>query len=320
MKLDHPTTHDFSGIEIVNFDDKPEMRPYLKPPSSMYVGAPGKHGYLRLGFELDKDGKSILRDLDRRVPLIVQKELYFDQTLPGLPCVYILSSGGANLDGDRYRQDFTVREGAMAWISTGAATKISVMYDNYAGMSQTIRVEKDAYLEYMPEPIIPSKHARYISDTLMVVDKTATAFYSEIYMPGRKYHNDEVFQFDVLSVCTHGERPDGEKLFREKFVIDPNRSRIPDLGVMGGYEVFANVLVLTPEEKAREIYDNTAVFIDRERGLATGITHLPNGAGLLYKVIGRATEPVKMQVREFCSTVRQAVKGVPIPHRFPWGN
>ena len=86
----------------VDFSAAREMARYLKEPEAMYVGAPGKHGYLRLGFELDKEGKSILRDLDRRHPLIVQQELYFDEEMPEMPCVYILSSGGPNVDGDRY--------------------------------------------------------------------------------------------------------------------------------------------------------------------------------------------------------------------------
>ncbi len=49
---------------------------------SRCMWAPRKHGYLRLGFELDAEGKSILRDLDRRVPLIAQQELYFDEEMP----------------------------------------------------------------------------------------------------------------------------------------------------------------------------------------------------------------------------------------------
>lgn len=49
-----------------------------------------------------------------------------------------------------------------------------------------------------------------------------------------------------------------------------------------------------------------------------GITRLPNKAGLLYKVLGSEPGPVKLAVRQFCSSVRQAVKGVPIPEEFPW--
>lgn len=310
---------EYTDVNIVNFDSAKEMKPYLTRPRAMYVGAPGKHGYLRLGFEVDSRGKSILRDLDRRAPLIVQQELYFDEEMPGLPCVYILSSGGPNVDGDRYRQIITLDEGAMAFVSTGAATKLAVMQDNYSGMLQTIELGKDAYLEYLPEPIIPCRNTRFISDTTMKVDESATVTYSEIYMGGRKYYKEgELFQFDILSVCTHGERPDGTQLFREKFIIDPKMSPIRDIGVMHGYDVFANVVVMTPEKNIAPIYDATPAFIDKEKHIAAGITHLPNNAGLLFKVLGMEPGPVKKIVREFCSKVRMQVKGKPIPPEFPW--
>ncbi len=54
------------------------------------VGTPGKTGRVRLGFELDGSGRSIMRDWERQAPLIVQQELYFDERMPDMPCVYIL--------------------------------------------------------------------------------------------------------------------------------------------------------------------------------------------------------------------------------------
>lgn len=308
-----------SSVPEVDFSSAREMQRYLREPEQMYVGAPGKHGYLRLGFELDSDGKSILRDIDRRVPLIAQQELYFDEEMPQMPCLYILSSGGPNVDGDRYQQDITVRKNAFAWISTGAATKLAEMRYNYSGMIQNIVLEEGAYLEFMPEPIYPCRHTRFISDTRICVDSSATLFYSEIYMGGRKYYKDgELFEYDILSVCSHGERPDGEQLFREKFVIDPNVTPVRQLGIMGGFDVFANVIVMTPKEHADKIYESTGVFIDRDKMIACGITHLPNDAGLLFKVLGMEPGPVKKIVRDFCSRVRQQVKGHPVPPEFPW--
>ena len=309
----------YTDAPPVNFDDAPEMAPYLKEPEAMYVGAPGKHGYLNLGFELDARGKSILRELDRRAPLIVQQELYFDQEMPEMPCVYILSSGGPNVDGDRYQQNFTVKKDAFAWVSTGAATKIAEMRSNYSGMIQNITLEEGAYFELLPEPIYPCKHSRFISDTKIVIHPTASMFYSEIYMGGRKYYKDgELFEYDILSVCSHAERPDGTQLFREKFIIDPNDMNVRQIGIMHGFDVFANVLVLTPPETAKAIYDATEAFYDSKRRLAVGITHLPNEAGLLFKVLGMEPGPVKEVVRNFCSSVRMAVKGKPLPHEFPW--
>lgn len=309
----------YSDSPPVDFDSMPELAGYTGEPTAMYVGCPGKHGYLNLGFELDSRGRSILRELDRRAPLIVQQALYFDDELPDLPCVYILSSGGPNVDGDRYVQNFHLAPGAMAFISTGAATKLAEMKRNYSGMRQTIVLEAGSYLEYLPEPIIPCRHTRYISDTRIVAHQDAAMFYSEIYMPGRKYYNDgEIFEYDVLSICAHAERPDGRQLFREKFVIEPSAGRIREIGVMAGYDVFANVIVLAPKERADEIYAGTEPFIDQGRRLACGITRLPNEAGLLFKALGMEPGPVKKLVRNFCSTVRKAIKGRPLPAEFPW--
>lgn len=308
-----------ASVPEVNFDSAKEMAPYLTEPEAMYVGAPGKHGYLRMGFELDKTGKSIMRDLDRRVPLIVQQELYFDEGMPEMPCVYILSSGGPNVDGDRYQQDIYMKKGSFAWISTGAATKLAEMRYNYSGLVQNITLEEDTYLEFMPEQVIPCRHTRFISDTRIVIDPSATLFYSEIFTGGRKFYKDgETFQFDILSVCSHAERPDGTELFREKFVIDPNVQNLRSVGVMGKYDIFANVIVLTPKEAADKIYAATDAFIDDKNNIAVGITHLPNNAGLLFKVLGQKTAEVKKAVRNFCNTVRMTVKGKPVPAEFPW--
>lgn len=308
-----------ASVPEVDFSLSHEMKPYLREPDAMYVGAPGKHGYLKLRFQLDSEGKSILREIDRRVPLIAQQELYFDKELPGLPCLYILSSGGPNVDGDRYQQDIIVEKDAMAWVSTGAATKLAEMKYNYSGMVQNITLEEGAYLEFMPEPVIPCRHTRFICQTRLNVHPNATVFYSEIYMPGRKYYEKpEMFDYDLLSVCSQGERPDGTKLFREKFVIDPKQRNPRQIGVMANYEIFANVIVMTPPETAERIYAETPARLDPERRVATGITTLPNGAGLLFKVLGRNTAIVKEEIRSFCSRVRMAVKGKPLPEEFPW--
>ncbi len=263
----------YSDSPKVDFDHAPEMAPYLEQPDAMYVGCPGKHGYLNLGFELDADGKSIMRELDRRAPLIVQQELYFDEAMPEMPCVYILSSGGPNVDGDRYVQNFTVHKNAFAHISTGAATKLAEMRRNYSGMTQKIVLEEGAYLEYLPEPVIPCRHTRFICDTEITAHPTASLVYSEVYMGGRKYYNGgELFEFDILSVTTRGQRPDGRQLFREKFIIDPQRGGLRLTGVMDSYDVFANVVVVTPPESADIIYKSTEPFINSDKHLAAGIT------------------------------------------------
>ena len=130
---------------------------------------------------------------------------------------------------------------------------------NYSGLTQTFELEEDSYLEYLPEPTIPCRHTRFIADTAIRIAPSATLFYSEIYMSGRKYFDrGETFQYDILSVCSHAERPDGEQLFREKFIIRPEMYPPSTLGAMNGYDVFANVIVLTPPENAGRRPSSTA--------------------------------------------------------------
>lgn len=199
-----------------------ELKPYLAETKAMRLGAPGKFGMLDLIFELDDQKKSIMRHWDRRAPLIVQQELYFDEGMPEMPCVYILSAGGPNVDGDRYENRFTVRKNAYAFISTGAATKIAEMIYNFSALKQIFVLEENAYLEYIPEATIPCRNSRYITDTAITIAPSATLFYSEIYTGGRKYYNEgELFVYDLLSVCTQAHRPDGTPLFREKLVASP---------------------------------------------------------------------------------------------------
>lgn len=296
-----------------------ELKPYLAETKAMRLGAPGKFGMLDLIFELDDQKKSIMRHWDRRAPLIVQQELYFDEGMPEMPCVYILSAGGPNVDGDRYENHFTVRKNAYAFISTGAATKIAEMIYNFSALKQIFVLEENAYLEYIPEATIPCRNSRYITDTAITIAPSATLFYSEIYTGGRKYYNEgELFVYDLLSVCTQAHRPDGTPLFREKLVASPKEKNVRDIGVMHNYDVFANVIVLTPEKDAEAIYNQTQAFIDRDQELAVGISHLPNQAGLIFKVLGKETQPVKRIIREFGSVVRMQVKGKPLPEEFVW--
>lgn len=296
-----------------------EMLPYTAQPKAAPAGGHGKQGFLRLGFELDGEGRTILRDWERRAPLIVQQALYFDEELPDMACVYILSSGGPNVDGDRYEQIITLRSGSCVHLSTGAATKIAEMRYNYASLQQTIRLEADSYLEYLPEPIIPCKHSRYASSTLIVADPSSTLIYAEIYHSGRRHFGQgEQFEYDVLSVATRAESHSGELLFREKFIIRPDVYHPKQVGAMDGFEIFANVIVLTPPNPAAEIYASTKPYFNPAERLMSGITQLPKACGLQYKVLGDDSDKVKATVREFASTVRKVVKHSPLREDFPW--
>jgi urease accessory protein len=299
--------------------DAPELAPYQDEPKQMPSGAPGKHGILDMTFARRGD-RSVLAHLYRKAPLLVQQALYWDEHLPGLPCVYIISTSGCVLQGDRLDISITVGAGAMAHITTQAATKIHQMDANFAAQSQRLTLAENAYLELLPGPVIPHRHSRFITYTRATVAETATLLSAEVLQPGRKHHGPgELFEYDLYSAALTASRPDGTPLFTEKLVAEPWRYPVRQAGVVGKFDVFANVTLLTPRRHADRIFEQVVAGADGGAECVAGASRLPNEAGLVYKVLGMETEPVKAKVRAFWALVRHEVTDAPIPAARPWG-
>ena len=296
----------------------PELAPYLDEPPQLRSGGFGKDARLRLRFER-RGARSILAAMERKAPLLVQKALYCDEGMPELPVVFIISNAGGILQGDRYTMDFSVAEGAWGHVTTQAATKIHEMDANHASQAQEIVLEDGAYLEYLPEATIPFARSRFLTRTRVRIAPSATLLYGEVLMGGRKYYKaGERYNFDLFSSTVSAERPDGASLFVEKFVVEPARSPIGRPGVMDDYDVFGNVLLLTPPEIADAVAARAASAWNKAEGWAAGVGRLPNGAGLVYKVVGRETSVVRARVRDFWSIVRPQAVGRPVPPEFAW--
>ena len=295
-----------------------ELAPFQDEPGQLPSGVVGKNAFLRLGFER-RGERTTLTQLDRRAPLLVQQALYWDEALPDLPCVFIITTTGCILQGDRFNIEIDLAPDARAHVTTQAATKIHSMDANYAAQTQSIVLGENAYLEYLPDPIIPHAHARFITTTHVCLPPSATVLYSEIMMGGRKHHGEgELFQYDVFSSKVQARRPDGTDLFTEKFVIEPHSHDVRQVGVMGAFDVFANVLLLTPRHHADKVFDQVPAVVNLEEQWAAGVCRLPNDAGLLFKVLGQESEPVRAKVRDFWSIVRQQVTGATVLPEFLW--
>jgi urease accessory protein len=301
-----------------DLEEAPELDAYHGEPAQLPSGSPGKNGYLRLGFGV-RGGRTELTDLYRVTPLLVQQALHWDEGMPDMACVFLVSTSGGVLQGDRQAMDITVEAGARAHITSQSATKIQEMDANFATMDQRIVLSEGSYLEYLPDPIIPYRGSRFVGRTRVTIPAGATLLYSEILLPGRKhYRADDLFAYDLLSTSFEAARPDGTPLFAEKFVIEPKAFPLDNIAVMNGYHVLANVFVLTTPEHAEAILATVAPAVDRDAEIAEGAGRLPNDAGLVYKVLGMETEPVRARVRAFWSAVRAEIVQSPVPTAFRW--
>lgn len=295
-----------------------ELASFQDEPPQMASSAVGKNGFLHLGFER-RDDRTILAELDRRTPFMAQRALYPEPALPDLAWLFIITTTGCVLQGDRLALEVTAAPGARAHVTTQSATKVHSMDANYALQSQSFSLADDAYLEFLPEPLIPHRQSRFLSDTRISIAPTATFLYGEVVQAGRKHHHpDESFGATLLSLGVTAGRPDGRTLFTEKLVIDPARRPVRQTGVMGPFDVFGNVILLTPKEAADRVHARIAADVDFVNGVASGACHLPNDAGLIFKAVGYETEQVKAKVREFWAVAREEITGTALPPPFFW--
>ena len=296
----------------------PELVAFQDEPQQMASGAVGKTGYLRLGFER-RDDRTILADLDRRAPYMAQRVLYPEPSMPDLAWLFMITTSGCVLQGDRLALEVSAAPNARAHVTTQSATKIHSMDANYAVQTQTFTVADGAYLEYLPEPLIPHRQARYLSDTRITIAPTATLLCTEIVQPGRKHHHpDESFGATLISLATSAQRPDGRLLFSEKLVMEPAKRPVRQTGVMDGFDVLANVILLTPRDCADRVHARVDADVRHEEGVAFGACHLPHDAGLIFKAVGLETEQVKARVREFWGIAREEITGTALTPPFFW--
>ncbi|WP_392565297.1 urease accessory protein UreD [Utexia brackfieldae] len=302
-----------------------EMANYQDEPVQMQSGAVGKSGYLKLRFAKGEQ-RSELVEMERRVPSLVQKALYWDEEMPQLPCVTMISTSGCLLQGDRQALDIIVEKDACAHVTTQSATKIHMMNANYAAQVQDISVAENGYLELIPDPIIPHRDARFITDTLIKLHPSATVIYTEILQSGRKHHHqDELFGFDIFSSRIRaqyqtevGDELHEKELFVEKYVLAPQQDDLRAIGVMESFDVFGNAILLTPQQYHEAILSRLEAKYDVENQIAYGATQLPNKSGIIFKALGVDSPKTKVAIRYFWQIAREEILGISLQKPFLW--
>lgn len=305
--------------QLGRLDAAREVSGFRTEPAQMRAAGPGKVGELRLGFSR-RGERSVLHDLYRVAPLLVQQALYFDEAMPELPICPIISVGGGILQGDRYRIEITVEADASAHVTTQSASRVHQMDANYASQHQTVTLRPGAYLEYLPDFTILYRDSRFINQTDIVIAEDATLLYGEMILAGRKHHDaGERFGFDLLSMAVSARRPGGRRVFAEKLLVGKGDPDIDYPAVMRGFDAFANIICLTPPDVAARIRARVETrFDEQDRRAISGVSRLPNDAGLMLRAVGVETYDVRREVRRFWQIVREEARGRTLPPEFFW--
>ena len=273
----------------------------------MDVGKTGKIGFLKLTLESDSQrNKTIITEQLSRVPLYVQKALYYDETIPSMAHVFVLSPSGGVLQGDRYRTDIELKNGAISHITTQGATRIYKMNSNYATQMINLNVGKNCYLEFLPEQLIPYKNSRYYQRATFNVDDSATLVYSETIVPGRVAMG-ELFDYDVCCLKTLCYDDKQEIKFHDNCILEPKKQTMNSLGIFGNKTAHSMMYVVTKQECIEELYETINQLFKDNDEIIGGASILPNNSGLSVRVLSNSSELNKITVYNIAQIVRKQI-------------
>jgi len=275
--------------------------------SQMDVGKTGKIGFLKLTLGSDSQrNKTIITEQRSCVPLYVQRALYYDESIPSMAHLFVLSPSGGVLQGDRYRTDIELKNGAMSHITTQGATRIYKMNSNYATQMINLNVGKDCYLEFLPEQLIPYKNSRYYQKATFKVDDSATLVYSETIVPGRVAMG-ELFDYDVCCLKTLCYDDKQEMKFHDNCILEPKKQTMNSLGIFGNKTVLSMMYVVTKKECVEELYEIiNQIFKDNDE-IIGGASILPNNSGLSVRILSNSSEVNKITVYNIAQIIRKQI-------------
>jgi urease accessory protein len=240
-------------------------------------------GLLRLRFERDSRGRSYLASREQRFPLHLTAPLYLDPTLPGMAFVYAQNPSGGIFGGDRLSIEVAAGAGTEVHLTSTAATKAYRSESGDASETVELAVERDAYVEYMPEPLIPQAGSSLRQHVKVDLEEGAAFLMADVVTGGRVARG-ELFAFDKLERCTTVRRNRAEVVI-DALRIEPARWAPRKRGVLGNHTHLASLIVVAPQAESagwrQRIFDTTADL----PGVLAGASSLPGDAGVLVRIL-----------------------------------
>jgi urease accessory protein len=263
--------------------------------------APAASGLAHLTLAVDRPaddglpGRTQLVERRTRPPLQVQRVLYLDEALPDMAFVCLCNPTAGVLQGDHLEVRVGLGPRARAHVSTQAATKVFTMPEGSARVDTCLSLDQGAWLEYLPEPLIPFRGARLRQETSVVVAPGASLVYGEVLASGRAAQGESL-AYTELQYRLNVRTPAGRPIFHEAFRLTPLTHPLRRRGVLG-----------TPEHPGEALLGNSA-----QGRREAGTLHAPGPAvGTLLIVSGEAApEQLLQRVRGALAQCREASAGV----------
>ena len=169
----------------------------------------------------------------------------------------------------------------------------------------------NSYVEQVPDLLIPQAGSSYRQRTVVNVDPTAAFVGCETITPGRRVRG-ECFAYRQLSV--HSEvRVDGRTVCVDRLELHPHTQAPTEPGMLLDRHYLVSVLVVAPERDASTLQAELDAAIAQEPGVVGAAGALPDGAGVLARVLATDAFRAQAGLHRLWGRARSTLLGLPLP-------
>jgi urease accessory protein len=218
---------------------------------------------------------------------------------------------GGVFAGDRLFTTLSAGPGTSAHLTTQSATKVYRMDGGEAMHELRFRLAAGAYLESIPDALIPQAGARYRQRTRVELDPLATFVGSEMLAPGRRAYGER-FAYELLELGTDVSC-EGRELCGDVLRFDPGGAYPGRPGVLGDGDYVVSLLAVAPAREGGALAAAIDAALAVERGFRGAAGELPRGAGAIARMIAPTAVDAERAMRCAWGAARRALLGSPLP-------
>ncbi|RHW39091.1 urease accessory protein UreD [Neobacillus notoginsengisoli] len=237
---------------------------------------------------IEKKGRTIANRAFFKGALKVMRPFYLEDN--GHVCYYILNPGGGYLDGDRYHIRVSLKDQAQATLTTQSSTKVYKTPKDHAYQVTEVFLKDKSYLEFLPDPLIAYKDAKYKQKNVFHLDGSSALLYSDILTPGWSPEGED-FSYDTLQLINE-VYVDEKLLLYDHVKLQPGKQDMNSLGFMEGTTHLGSMIVVgeqTTDELIDKIYESLCPSSDEYR---MGISRLAV-PGFTIRILSNNTQIIE---------------------------
>lgn len=268
----------------------------------------GRPAAMNLEFARAPDGMTHIASQYAAYPFHICRPFRYENDPAGMATVYMQSASGGLYEHERLETTLIADENAAAHVTSQASTIVHEMQGGRAQQDVTLRVEANAWLEYLPDPLILFPGARVDSRVRLVLAAGAQAIVADSFLAHDSKAAGRVF--DRLNSEVRIETTTGRLLACDAFAVEGSAFR-DSLSLGGrGFATHGSMAMLSVTAATDEALAGIRAQFESSDECYGGVSLLPNGAGVWARLVARDGAAMRRTMIAIWASMRRSMTGV----------